>query len=249
MKRIKPTITKTMQALLEADIAVQKSNYRSLLLVLLIPLVLLFAWHKGRFVYGPSFLVAIAMTVTLLGVGLTSYPISIARDRDLGIFQRLRVTPTPVWAIMVSKIIIQIALCIVALIVVIIGSTVIYNIHFDFINYLLLLGVTLIAAAMYLSIGQTIVGLVKSMDTVNAVSRFVYIPTFLIGMIGELGILGSTVQNIVQWSPFGTVERLLICSITPSTWNGTALLALLVTIGYAIVFATIGIRLFQWDSK
>jgi ABC-2 type transport system permease protein len=53
----------------------------------------------------------------------------------------------------------------------------------------------------------------------------------------------------VHWSPYGTVKTMLSASLNPSGWNNEATMALLVTIGYTVVFATIGINKFKWNSK
>jgi ABC-2 type transport system permease protein len=52
--------------------------------------------------------VAAAITLGIASIAILGYTATVARDRELGVFQRLRVTPAPTWAIMVSRLAIQI---------------------------------------------------------------------------------------------------------------------------------------------
>src|SRR5204863_9875540 len=72
---------------------------------------------------GSSALVMLAMTLGLLSLSLLGYSSGVARDRERGVFQRLRVTPAPTWTIMVSRLLVQVLVGLVlAITVVIIGS-------------------------------------------------------------------------------------------------------------------------------
>jgi ABC-2 type transport system permease protein len=112
----------------------------------------------------------------------------------------------------------------------------------------------LIGGALYLGLGQMIVGLVKNAETVNSTSRLVYIALIMLGMFGELsrftelGRFGKQLQTMVVWSPFGTVKTILASGMQLSTWNSETSMALLVTFGYAILFSFLGIKWFRWNS-
>jgi len=71
----------------------------------------------------------------------------------------------------------------------------------------------------------------------------------MVGMFGELGVLGDQLKEIVMWSPYGTVKRIIAGGMQPGTWNSEITTALFVTIGYAILFSVIGIRNFKWNNK
>ena len=71
----------------------------------------------------------------------------------------------------------------------------------------------------------------------------------MIGMFGELGLLGKAVGQAVKWSPYGTVKHILSAAMQPGAWDQQASLALLTTIGYAVPFSLIGIKWFRWESR
>jgi len=51
------------------------------------------------------------------------------------------------------------------------------------------------------------------------------------------------------WSPYGTVKHIISAGMEPGKWNNQTTIALLATIGYAVVFSFIGIRKFKWNNK
>ena len=69
------------------------------------------------------------------------------------------------------------------------------------------------------------------------------------GMLGQFAPVWEIVKRCIKWSPYGTVQNILSASMDPSTWTITTTQSLLVTIGYAVVLSTIGIRKFQWSNK
>ncbi len=101
---------------------------------------------------------------------------------------------------------------------------------------LLAIFTAIIGGAVYLSLGQVIVGLIKSPETVNSTSRLVYFSFIIVGMFGGMGILGKQIELITQWSPYATVKTIMAAGMVPTNWNIDATYALLATIGYRLVF-------------
>src|SRR4029077_13231351 len=96
--------------LLRADITAQVRTPISLVITFALPLILLVATGLGKnsaALGGPAFRISLALTVGLVSIGTFGYALASARDRDTGVFQRLRVTPAPAWTIMVSRWIVQ----------------------------------------------------------------------------------------------------------------------------------------------
>jgi ABC-2 type transport system permease protein len=107
----------------------------------------------------------------------------------------------------------------------------------------------IVGGAVYLSLGQVIVGLIKNPETVNATTRLVYFAFIMIGMFAGLGVLGKDIGDAVNWSPYGTVKRIISDGLQADAWTGTTSMALLVTLGYTVVFTTLGIKWFRWNTR
>src|SRR5213080_3282146 len=107
-----PMLSGILTALLRADFTVQLRNGRALALALLPPLVLMyaqFAGKRGGQLGDPLFRVATSITFGIASIAILGYTAPVARDREKGVFQRLRVSPAPTWTIMVSRLAVQVA--------------------------------------------------------------------------------------------------------------------------------------------
>jgi ABC-2 type transport system permease protein len=253
METVIPKTSVVLTSLLRADLTTQWRNRRAVVLTLIVPVIILMSWKGLIATVGGPFVLANSITIGLFASGLMGYSNAIARDRDKGIFQRLRVAPIPSWAIMASRLLVQVAMIIII-------TTVVFFIGKDYDGitltpaaYIITYFTAIIGGSVSLSLGQTIVGLIKNPETVNSTTRLVYIAFIIIGMIGEIYVSLKKLDQIyvyaVQYSPYGTVKTILSTGMEPEKWNSDTTTALLVTIGYTIVFTILGIKWFKWNTK
>ena len=99
-----------MTSLLRADFTTQWRNRKSFILILIVPVIILMSWKGLVDKLGGAFVLANCITVGLTAIGLMGYSNSVARDREKGIFQRLRVAPVAPGAIMISRLCVQLAM-------------------------------------------------------------------------------------------------------------------------------------------
>jgi ABC-2 type transport system permease protein len=244
-----PSTSTVLSSLLRADFTTQWRNRKSVILVLLVPVIILISWKGLVDKLGGTFVLSNCITIGLTAIGLMGYSNSIARDRDKGVFQRLRVAPVPSWSIMASRLIVQLVMILLVTAAVFIVGQQVDKITLSPAGYLFGFLAAFIGGAVYLALGQVIVGLIKNPETVNAVTRLVYFIFIMVGMFGELGMLGHELGEVVRWSPYGAVKRILAASMQPGNWTSDSTLSLLATIGYTVVFTVLGIKWFKWNTK
>ena len=249
MTTIIPSTSSVYTALLKADLTTQWRNRRASILVVLVPTVILISWKGLIDRLGEAGVLSNCITVGLTAIGLMGYSNSIARDRDKGIFQRLRVAPASNWTIMASRLTVQLLMIIIMTSVLFIVGHQYDHITMSAGGYAVGMLTAIVGGAVYLSLGQVIVGLITNPETVNAVTRLVYFFFIMIGMFGEIGMLGEAIRKVVQWSPYGTVKHIVAAGLEPASWDTHTSMALLVTIGYSLVFTALGIKNFRWASK
>lgn len=247
-----PPLQLVMSSLLRADFVVLLKNRRSLVISIILPAVILFSTNSSKATHsfgGSLFIIGLAITYGLVSNSILGYALTVARDREQGVFQRLRVTPAPTWTIMTSRLAMQVlANLLITVIILILGSR-IHHVSLSAAKYGLVLVVSILGAAVFLSIGQALVGLVKSADSINAAGRVLVLGLVLLSSLGQSGTLGSTWESIARWSPVGVVMTLFAAVLNLSAWDTHDSLALLACGGYVVVFAAIGIRWFQWDAR
>jgi ABC-2 type transport system permease protein len=185
----------------------------------------------------------------MASIAILGYSMTVARDREKGVFQRLRVTPAPTWTIMTSRLLVQVAAIVAMTLVVLVAAGIFEHVPLTAEAYVLTFICVIFSSALFLGVGQALVGLVKSADTLNAVGRIAYLPLFALGLFGQSTIFGTTFELISRWSPGGSVVTLLSSAMNPSSWNSDTWLALAASAAYSVVFAGIGIRWFQWGAR
>jgi ABC-2 type transport system permease protein len=109
--------------------------------------------------------------------------------------------------------------------------------------------VSILAGAVFLSIAQALVGLVRSADSVQAIARLLFAVLILLGILGQSGALGAFWSSVARWTPVGAVMTLFAGVLNLHAWYSRDTLSLLACVGYIVVFAGIGIRWFQWDAR
>lgn len=159
----------------------------------------------------------------------------------------MRPGPPGSWAL--SRLVVQVvANFIISIVVLVVGSRM-HNLSVSPAGYALVLAVSLFASAIFLAIGQALVGLTKSADTVNAGGRILFGVLMFLGLFGASGALGGVWESISRWSPVGIVMRLFAAVLHLSSWSGTDTLSLLAGCGYVLVCTLAGTRWFQWEAK
>ena len=248
METMVPSTSAALFSLLQADFKTQWRNRRSVVLILLVPVIILISWKGIIDKMGGAFALSTCITIGLTAVGLMGYSNAIARDRDKGVFQRLRVTPVPTWSIMISRLIVQLAMILLLTVFIFFVGYDYDGIKLTAPGYALTFLMAFVGGAVYLGLGQMIVGLVKNAETVNSTTRLVYFVFIMVGMFGDLGVLGKGLKEVIQWSPYGTVKTILAACMQPA-WNNHTSMALLATLLYAFIFSFLGIKWFRWSSQ
>jgi ABC-2 type transport system permease protein len=247
--RTLPSAGNVFLSLLKADLTTQWRNRRASLMVVLLPVVIVMSWKALIVKTGGAFVLSNAITLGLNAIGLMGYSNSIARDREKEIFQRLRVAPAPNWTIMGSRLAVQLVMIILMTVIVMIIGYQYDHIVLSAAGYFAGILTAIAGGAVYLALGQAIVGRISNPETVNATSRLIYIAFIMVGMFGELGMLGDIIDKAVKYTPYGTVKSIVSGALTPSTWTNDTTLALLITLGYTAIFAYLGIKWFKWSTK
>ena len=241
-----------MAALLRADAIVLLRNTVATVAGIFLPVMLIIASTFGKAqarLGGTEVIIGLALTLGLVTSCILGYSLAIAHDRDAGVLQRLRVTPAPTWMIMTSRLLIQVVASLASSVIVITLAVILHGLTLNAGQYALVLAVAILGAAMFLALGQALVGLVKSTSAVNAIGRLLFVVLVLLGILGATGILGDTMQSISAFSPVGALMSLFTDVLTSAAWAGQDLVSLLACAGYIIVFAFIGIRFFRWESR
>jgi ABC-2 type transport system permease protein len=236
-------------ALLRADLVVLTKNKMRFLLSLLLPLIILSTTNSSkatRHFGGAAFILGIAITSGIAGTSIMGYAPMAARDRDNGVFQRLRVSPAPTWAVMASRLSVQmVSNFVIAVVVLVLGDR-IHHLSLSGEAYLLVLLVSILGSAVFLAVAQALVGLVTSADTVQAFGRLLYIGLVMLGLFGASGELGGFWDTVSKWTPVGALMNVFAGVVGLETFGSHDWLSLLACGGYVLALTALGIYWFRF---
>ncbi len=148
MQTIIPSSSDALRSLLRADFTTQWKNRRALILLLLVPVIILISWKGLVAKLGGAYVLATCITIGLNAIGLMGYANTIARDRDKGVFQRLRVAPVPTWSIMISRLTVQLSMIIIVTLLVFVSGYYFDKITIPFEGYALALLAAIVGGAV-----------------------------------------------------------------------------------------------------
>ncbi len=247
-----PSLGTMLEALVRADLVVLTKNKMRMILSLLLPLIILSTTSSSkatRSFGGAAFILGLAITAGIAGTSIMGYAPMVARDRDNGVFQRLRVSPAPNWVVMTSRLSVQmVSNFVIALVVLVLGDN-IHHLSLSMETYVLVLLVSILGSAVFLSVAQALVGLVKSADTVQAFGRLLYIGLVMLGLFGASGQLGSFWDAVSKWSPVGALMQVFAGVVSAGSFDTQEWMSLLACFGYVIVLTTLGISWFRFDTQ
>jgi ABC-2 type transport system permease protein len=241
-----------LASLARADLSVMLKNKMRVILSLLLPVLILSVTNSSTALHkfgGSLFVIGLSIAFGLASVSIMGYASTTARDRENGVFQRLRLSPAPRWAIMGSRLALQLLVNEAIAVVVLLIAVREHHLSLSVTDYVLELLVALLGSVVFLAIGQALVGLIKRSDTVNALGRLLYIALALLGIFGQNGELSGNWGAIARWSPVGDVMRLLAGVLDLSRWDSTDWWSLVACAGYIVFCGLIGVRFFQWNAE
>lgn len=112
-----------------------------------------------------------------------------------------------------------------------------------------MLAFSLLGIAVFLSIGQALVGLIRSAAAVNAAGRAVFVVLTILGLLGEAGAPGGAWATMAPWTPLGTIMTLYTRVLDPAAWSASDTESALACAAYIVILAAAGIRWFRWEAR
>jgi ABC-2 type transport system permease protein len=162
----------------------------------------------------------------------------------MGWLRRVSVTPVPPSTLLAAQLIVYLALALVAVLVVIFGSVLVFGAALDVGILYFVLSLVLSIAVMF-SLGLVIAALAPSQSVTTALTGgLTFLLLFLSGLWIPPVTVGGPLATIMYYSPSGAAVQALLNSVFNTTPPFTAILTM---VAYTVVFAFVAIRYFRWE--
>lgn len=194
-----------------------------------------------------DFLVPGILAMALMQLGLFGTATPLVTLRQEGVLRRLGATPLPRWQLLASQILLRLTIGLVQTVLILALAQLLFKVQIQG-NLLVVLGLVMLGAVAFISLGYLVAAISKTVDTANGVTSVVNFPMmFLSGIFFPIAILPVFLAPVVRALPLtylGDAFRQIMIGSTPEfpMWVDLAVLA-----GWALVCSLLAIRLFKWE--
>ena len=253
MSAVAPSIAMGLRALLRAEFLASVRNRRRVMWVLVFPPLAMIAGVGLSHASSASEQLAIAASAMTLGTfaqGLFGHANAIAVARDRGVLVRLRCTPTPSWAVLLSRGTTHVVLGLLGSAVVLVLARLLYGVSAGIASLALAVPAVIAGAACALALGQLIAALAATADEVNAVTRLAFFALFILGDLPlSTPHLAGIVRSLGEASPYYLAWRVSADALTGAGWSPADLARLTALVLAAAALGWLGVRAFRWEPR
>lgn len=187
----------------------------------------------------------LAMALMQLGLFGTATPLVTLRQEQ--VLRRLGATPLPRWQLLASQIMLRLTIALVQTGLILALSVWAFKVQVQG-SILAVLGLVVLGAIAFISLGYLIAAISKTVDAANGITSAVNFPMmFLSGIFFPLAALPTFLAPFVRALPLtylGDALHQVMTGGTPAfpMWVNLAVLA-----GWTLVCSLLAIRLFKWE--
>lgn len=183
------------------------------------------------------------MVISFIAIAI-SLPNTLVRDREIGWLRRISTTPVHPSRLLAAQLILDLVLAAVAIVILIVGGTVIFGAPLTVSIPYFILSIALAIAEIF-SLGLVVVALAPSQAMASVVSGVLFFALlFLSGLWIQPVQVGAPLRDIMWYSPSGAAVRAILYSVFHAAPPVTTLITL---VGYTLVFAFAAVRYFRWE--
>ncbi len=190
----------------------------------------------------------LAMSLMQMGLFGTAAPLVSLREK--GVLRRLGATPLPKTTMLASQIAFRLTMAVVQTGLIIIVGVAVFDVNIVFGNVLSILGVMLLGAAMFISLGYFISGLAKTEQAVEglvALPNFIFM--FLSGIFFPVEMMPGWIRPLVDIIPLTYVGDALRHTMIEAGTYFSMTRSLAIITGWLVVCAVLALRFFRWESQ
>ncbi len=187
----------------------------------------------------------LAMALMQLGLFGTATPLVTLRQEQ--VLRRLGATPLPRWHLLASQVLMRLTIALVQTVLILALSVWVFKVEIQG-NILAVLGLVVLGAVAFVSLGYLVAAISKTVDAANGITSAVNFPMmFLSGIFFPLAALPIFLTPIVRALPLtylGDALRQVVTGGTPAfpLWLDMAVLA-----AWTLVCSLVAVRLFKWE--
>jgi ABC-2 type transport system permease protein len=188
--------------------------------------------------------------MSLMQMGLFGTAAPLVSLREKGVLRRMGATPLPKKTMLASQIAFRLTMALVQTGVIIVVGVALFNVSIVYSNILSIIGVMLLGAAMFISLGYFISGLAKTEQAVEglvALPNFIFM--FLSGIFFPVEMMPGWIRPLVDLIPLTYVGDALRATMIDAGSYFSMARSLGIILAWLAVCGVLALRFFRWESQ
>lgn len=168
--------------------------------------------------------------------------------RKNGLLRRLRLAPIPTWTVVLARIAVSIAIAAIQAGIFLAVGAGLFGLKLTG-SWPMVIPLLMAGTLAFMSIGLLSGAVAKSEEAAVGIANFVVLPmAFLSGSFFPLDDAPSWIKSISQVLPLKHLNEGMLDTMVRGQGPGSALMPIVILLGFAAVVTAIASRLFRWDS-
>jgi ABC-2 type transport system permease protein len=194
-----------------------------------------------------DFLLPGIVGMSLMQLGLFATANVLVELREKQVLRRLGATPLSRTTLLASQVLFRLSIGLVQTLSILLVGTVFFHIHLQS-NLLVLIGVILLGALMFVALGYLISGLARSQDSVSAITNLVQFPMlFLSGIFFPIEVMPQWIRPVVNLIPLTYLADMLRQVMVGATPAFPMWVDLGIVSAWLVVCAVLALKFFRWE--
>jgi ABC-2 type transport system permease protein len=188
--------------------------------------------------------IPVLICMSLCLITLVGLPVPVVTNRQMGVLRRFSTTPAPPSWLLAAQVIINLALALIAIVILLAGGALFFGVHFPS-QWAGFVGSVLLATAAMFAIGLLITAVAPAPQVAGVLGTVLFYPLlFFAGLWTPQQNMSPLLQHIGNYTPLGAAVQAMDAAMQG---NFPPARPLLVMAAYAIVFGVAAVRLFRWE--
>lgn len=194
-----------------------------------------------------DFLLPGILGMSLMQLGLFATANVLVELREKQVLRRLGATPLSRTTLLASQVLFRLTIGIAQTLLVILVGVLFFHVHLQG-SPLILAGVVLLGALMFVALGYLISGLARTQDSVSAITSLIQFPMlFLSGIFFPIELMPQWLRPVVNVIPLTYLADMLRQVMTGSTPTYPMLMDLGMVTGWLVVCSVLAVKFFRWE--
>jgi ABC-2 type transport system permease protein len=194
-----------------------------------------------------DFLLPGIIGMSLMQLGLFATANVLVELREKQVLRRLGATPLSRTNLLTSQVLFRLTIGLIQTLSIILVGIVFFHVHIQS-SLLVLMGIVLLGALMFVALGYLISGLARTQDSVSAITSLVQFPMlFLSGIFFPIEIMPQWIRPVVNLIPLSYLADLLRQVMVGATPAFPLAVDLIVVFAWLLICSIFAVKFFRWE--